>query len=123
MHVIDRKFVEDFAAEWIAAWNTHDLNRILDHYQDDFEMSSPLIPLLAGEASGKLRGKAAVGEYWAKALNRLPDLHFELLTALAGVDSVTLIYTGHRGLSAEVLHFGIHGKVQTAFAHYATDAA
>src|ERR1700723_3107179 len=28
-------------AEWIAAWNAHDLPRILSHYADDFEMSSP----------------------------------------------------------------------------------
>jgi hypothetical protein len=41
------------------------------------------------------------------------------LTALAGVDSVTVYYKGHRGLSAEVLHFGPSGKVRAAFAHYA----
>ena len=35
-----------------------------------------------GEPSGKLRGKAAVGGYWAKALQILPDLYFELVTAL-----------------------------------------
>ncbi len=34
---------ESFAAEWIAAWNARDLLRVLSHYTDDFEMSSPFI--------------------------------------------------------------------------------
>lgn len=112
------EFAERFASDWIAAWNSHDLDRILAHYEDDFEMTSPLIVALVGEPCGKLRGKGAVGAYWAKALHKIPDLHFELLTTLAGVDSVTLYYKGHRGLSAEVLHFGSTGKVRAAFAHY-----
>jgi ketosteroid isomerase-like protein len=116
--MMEKGFAQRFATEWIAAWNSHDLERILTHYEDDFEMSSPAIVALVGEPSGKLRGKAAVGAYWAKALQKTPDLRFELVTALAGVDSVTVYYNGHRGLSAEVLHFGAHGKVRAAFAHY-----
>ena len=56
---------------------------VLEHYEDDFEMSSPIIVTLMGEPSGKLKGKAAVGAYWAKALKALPGLRFELLAAFA----------------------------------------
>ena len=115
---MEKGFAERFAKEWIAAWNSHDLERILEHYDEDFEMSSPIIATLVGEPSGKLRGKAAVRDYWAKALQKVPHLRFELLTALAGVDTVTVYYKGHRGLSAEVLHFGPRSKVRAAFAHY-----
>ena len=111
-------FAEHFAKEWVAAWNAHDLERILSHYEDDFEMSSPVIVTLAGEASGTLRGKDAVRAYWAKALAAKPGLRFELVSALAGVSSVTVYYRGHRGLAAEVFHFGASGKVSKAFAHY-----
>jgi len=117
--LMEKGFAERFAKEWVAAWNFHDLERILAHYDDDFEMSSPIITTLVGEPSGRLRGKKAVGAYWAKALQSIPDLRFELLAALAGVDSVTVYYRGHRGLAAEVLHFGPSGKVKKAFAHYA----
>jgi hypothetical protein len=117
--MIQEGFAERFAKEWIAAWNSHDLERVLEHYEDDFEMSSPIIVSLMGEPSGRLKGRAAVGTYWAKALKALPGLHFELLAVLAGTDSVTLYYRGHRGLAAEVLHFGENGKVRAAFAHYA----
>ena len=112
------EFAQQFAKEWVAAWNAHDLERILAHYEDDFEMSSPVIKSLAGEASGTLHGKAAIRAYWAKALQAVPDLHFELLTVLTGVNSVTLYYKGHRGLAAEVFHFGANGRVVSAFAHY-----
>jgi ketosteroid isomerase-like protein len=112
-------FAERFAKDWVAAWNAHDLDRVLSHYEDDFEMSSPIIRSLAGEASGVLKGIPAVRAYWARALEAIPHLHFELLSVLAGVDSVTLYYRGHRGLVAEVLHFGPAGKVSKAFAHYA----
>ncbi len=117
--MMERRFAGRFAKEWIAAWHSHGLERILENYEDDFGMSSPIIATLAGEPSGTLRGKTAVRAYWAKALEKAPNLRFELLAALAGVDSVTVYYRGHRGLSAEVLHFGPRGKVRTAFAHYA----
>ena len=121
--MLDKSFANRFAADWIASWNTHDLEGILTHYTDDFEMSSPVIPLLAGEPSGVLKGKAALRAYWAKALQRAPNLHFELITTLAGVNSVTLYYKGGRGLSAKVFHFDQHGKVTRAYAHYAGTVA
>lgn len=108
-----------FAEEWVASWNAHDLERILSHYEDDFEMSSPVIVQIMGEASGRLRGKTAVGAYWAKALKASPDLHFDLLEVLTGINSVTLYYQGHRGRVAEVFQFAPSGKVARASAHYA----
>ncbi|MBI2782496.1 MAG: nuclear transport factor 2 family protein [Gammaproteobacteria bacterium] len=117
--MIDADFAAHFAADWIAAWNAHDLDRILAHYSDDFEMSSPVIVQIAGEPSGRLKGKAAVGAYWAQALALIPELHFELVTTLLGVDSVTLYYKGARGLAAEVFFFDPERKVARACAHYA----
>ena len=117
---MEQTFVEHFAADWIEAWNSHDLNRILSHYEDDFEMSSPVIVQMAGEPSGTLRGKAAVGAYWRKALALIPDLKFELLSFFVGANSIALYYKGAGGrLVVEVLHFGPHQKVTRAFAHYA----
>ena len=116
---MDKAFAEHFAADWIESWNAHDLGRVLSHYADDFEMSSPVIVQVAAEPSGPLWGKAAGGAYWAKALELIPDLHFELISVLAGVTSVTLYYKGaHDRLAAEVFHFGAEDKVIRAFAHY-----
>jgi len=117
---MDKAFAENFAAEWIESWNGHDLDRVLSHYTDDFEMSSPVIMQIAGEPSGTLRGKGSVGEYWRKALKLIPDLHFELVTVLVGVASITIYYKGAGGrLVAEVCFFDANRKVSRAFAHYA----
>ena len=51
----------------------------------------------------------------------MPDLRFELVTTLIGVNSITLYYKGARDrLAAEVFHFGPDQKVLRAYAHYAT---
>ena len=121
--MLTREFADRFAHDWIEAWNSHDLERILSHYADGFAMSSPYIAQIAGEATGRLVGKAAVGAYWAKALERTPALRFELIEVLLGVDSVTLYYRGARGLAAEVFFFDAHGRVERAFAHYASPSA
>jgi ketosteroid isomerase-like protein len=116
---MDQAVAHRFAHEWIEAWNSHDLERVLAHYSDDFEMNSPVIMQIAGEASGRLTGKEAVGAYWAKALTMIPDLRFELIAVLTGVESVVVQYRGAGGrLAAEVFHFGPDGKVVRAFAHY-----
>jgi hypothetical protein len=117
--MLDSTFAGHFAKEWIAAWNSHDLNRILSHYADDFEMSSPLIATIAAEPACRLKGRRAVGAYWAKALELAPNLHFELLTTLVGARSITICYRGHRGMAAEVLIFGSDNKVVQGLAHYA----
>ena len=120
--MIDKAFSENFAREWVDSWNRHDLDRVLSHYSDDFEMASPLIIQIAGEPSGTLKGKAAVGAYWKKALQLVPQLRFELLETLVGVNSLTVYYKSARGLSAEVFHFGPDRKVVRAYAHYAMPA-
>lgn len=119
--MIQKDFADKFAKEWMESWNAHDLDRILSHYSDDFEMSSPLIMKVVGEPSGALKGKEQVRAYWAKALERIPDLNFKLLTVLFGVDTITLYYEGPRGLSAEVFHFNTDRKVDRAQAHYTVE--
>lgn len=52
---MDKGFAERFAADWIDSWNAHDLDRVLSHYADDFEMSSPVIIQVVAEPSGTLR--------------------------------------------------------------------
>lgn len=118
--MLDRHFAEAFAAEWIAAWNSRDLDRILAHYSEDFQFSSPFIPEVAGEPSGQLKGQASIREYWRKALARRADLHFELVSVLVGVSSIIILYNRHDGkLGAEQFEFTAGGKVVRSSAHYA----
>lgn len=111
--------VEAFASEWIEAWNGHDLDRVLAHYSDDFEFSSAFVVRIAGEPSGRLRGKKPVGEYWAKALSQIPDLRFKLVSVLWGVNTIVINYERQNGLLAsEWFELGENGKVIRSAAHY-----
>ena len=38
----------NFAQEWVAAWNSHDLERILLHFGEDAELTSRLMKEMAG---------------------------------------------------------------------------
>ena len=117
--MIARDRAQQFAQEWIEAWNAHDVDRVLSHYTDDFEMTSPFIAAFAGEPSGTLKGKRDVGAYWRTALARVPDLRFELLEVFTCVNSITIHYKAVLGKRAtEVLFLDQHGKAYKALAHY-----
>jgi len=117
--MLDQQFADEFARDWIDSWNAHALDRILAHYADDFEMSSPMIAQVVGDSGGQLKGKAAVGAYWKKALERVPDLHFRLSACFVGVDSVVLCYESSMGRqAAEHFVFDARRLVVRAAAHY-----
>ncbi len=108
-----------FAEEWVAAWNAHDLERILTHYSDDFEIITPMIKMSLGVDTGSLVGKPAISDYWRVALEKMPDLHFELLDVCEGVNSVAVYYKSVMDKRAiEVMEFGAEGKVERVVVHY-----
>src|SRR5260370_27407577 len=90
--MLAKAFAEKFATHWIDSWNRRDLNAVLSHYTEDFEMTSPLIVQIAGESSGKLKGKESIAAYWRKALGSISNLRFELLQTLIGVESITIYF-------------------------------
>jgi len=119
MKTMTQEWADDFARDWIEAWNAHDLERVLSHYTLDFEMSSPFITNYTQEPSGTLRGRDQIETYWRTALERLPHLHFELLGVLVGVGNVCLFYkTSFDKLAAEVLFVNESRKVYQGAAHY-----
>lgn len=119
MMTVDRSFAEHFAEEWVESWNSHDLERVLSHYTDDFEMTSPNIIRSMGEPSGRLVGKDAMREYWGPALGPASGLHFEILETLVAVNSVVIYYQTASGRTVgEIFYFNADGKVYRAAAHY-----
>ena len=111
---------QEFAMEWIASWNSHDLDRILSHYADDVEVVSPLVEAILGPGRVAVRGKELVREYWGTALAKYPELHFRLYRAYAGPRSVVLHYQSVQALvGAECLEFDGTGLVCRVLAHYA----
>jgi ketosteroid isomerase-like protein len=108
-----------FAAEWVEAWNRHDIEAVLTHYADDFEMTTPMIQQVLGIASGTLQGKKAVGDYWRAALQKVPNLEFSILEVTSGVDVVSIYYRAVLGKTAiETFYFDKTGLITKAIATY-----
>jgi ketosteroid isomerase-like protein len=106
-----------FAHEWIAAWNSHDLDRILSHYAPEIVLLSPNAEKTVGH--GRVVGLSALSEYWKQALGRQPTLKFEFVDVRLGHQALTILYRNHRGQqAAETLEFGVDGKAVRSFACY-----
>ncbi len=104
-----------FASEWEAAWNSHDLDRIMAHYHDDIVFRSAKAKALAGR--GTMRGKTELRAYWDKALTIQPRLAFAVVDVFSGHEMAVLTYRNHNDvLAAETLRFNADGLVVEASA-------
>lgn len=123
MPPIPDTFARDLASEWVAAWNSHDLERIFRHYADDFEMRSPLIAERGFAPSGILRGKDAIRPYWTVGLAATPPIQFELVAVYAGVNQVAIHYRSvGRRYVVEVLELDDERRVVRGSACYGAPA-
>ena len=105
--------------QWIAAWNSRDLERVLKLYAEDSEMTSDRIPALGFDSSGTLRGKDKLRIYWGKALQLLPNLHFDLIDVFFSPDSVVVFYRNERGNKiCEYLRLDAQGKIRQGSANH-----
>jgi hypothetical protein len=110
----------DFATEWVQAWNSHDLERVLSHYDDSVTLISPRARLVLGVEDGAVRGKAALRDYTSRALEKVPDLTFTLDRVFSGVNSVVIeFHTSDGRHGAELMDFSKNGSVSRDIAHYA----
>ena len=108
-----------FAEHWIAAWNAHDLDLIMTHYEDAIELTSPVAAQLLGTPEGKVSGKANLKSYFQRGLAAYPELRFRLDDVLLGVSSVVLFYTNQKGTqTAEFMELSAAGKVARVVANY-----
>jgi SnoaL-like domain len=107
------------AEHWVAAWNAHDLELIMTHYEDAIELTSPIAAQLLGTPSGKLNGKANLRAYFQRGLGAYPELHFHLENVFLGISSVVLLYTNQKGTRvAEFMELSEIGKVARVVANY-----
>ncbi len=103
---MDAEFALKFAEEWQAAWNSHDVDRILAHYSDDVVFQSPYVVHRFQEPSGEVHGKDALRSYWSSGLAQQPDLQFIVDDVRASVDTLVINYRNHNGHAvSEVLRF------------------
>ncbi len=107
MEQIQFEFAKRFAEEWVTDWNSHDLEKILTHYSEDFIIESPLAEKRISESKGKIAGKPNVKLYWKMGLGATSNLEFEIIDVFSGVGYITIYYKNKStGKSViEMLHF------------------
>lgn len=109
----------DLATLWSAAWNAHDLDLIMSHYEDEVELTSPVAAQLLGTPDGKVIGKVKLRAYFQRGLDAYPELHFRLEDVLWGMNSVVLYYSNQKGTrTAEFMEISASGKVARVVANY-----
>jgi ketosteroid isomerase-like protein len=107
------------ADHWVAAWNAHDLDAIMAHYDDDVALTSPVAALLLARPDGHIVGKGDLRAYFQRALDAYPDLHFRLEDVLWGLNSVVLYYQNQKGRrTAEFMEMSAGGRVVRVVANY-----
>lgn len=110
---------KEFSEEWISAWNSRQIDRIMNHYAEEIVFYSPVIQNLGVNQEGILRNKTALRSYFEKGLAQYPDLFFDLHDVLVGTNSVVLYYSSiNNKKSAEFMQFDEKGKINFVSAHY-----
>jgi ketosteroid isomerase-like protein len=108
-----------FARHWEQTWNSRDLDAIMRHYRDDIVFRSRKAVSITG--NGEVRGKAALRAYWARALERQPDLKFSVQDVFEGHEMLVISYLNQHGiLAAETFYFDADGLVFQAAASHRT---
>lgn len=66
--MITKEQAQNFANDWIASWNAHDLDLVMSHYDEDVEYFSMFLLKLTDNKTGMLQGKENVRNYLSKGL-------------------------------------------------------
>lgn len=115
---LEPAFVHQFAQDWIGAWNSHELERILAHYSPDVTLVSPVALKRLGNAT--VQGKAALHDYFRAGLEAYPDFRFTLHDTFWGVDTIALLYSSsfRTAQTVEVMQLAPDGLVVRVWANY-----
>src|SRR5271166_1686647 len=109
----------EFAASWIEAWNSHDLDRILALYSEDAVYSSSLVRSIGGGHSDSIRGHLALRTYFSAVLRKFPSLRVRLRAVYAGHEALILLCDSANGLvESEKMTLNGRSQIARAWVYY-----
>jgi len=107
------------AFEWIAAWNDHDLEKILLHYSDDVEFTAQTVATRWNRADGTLRGKQELERHFSRGLELAPHLLFELEDVFLAPSGYAVLYRRENGNRVlDVVELDQQQKAKKVTAYY-----
>lgn len=83
---------KEIALQWFAAFNLHDLEMLLELYDDNAVHYSPKLKIKQPQTGGHIEGKQALRQWWKDAFERLPDLQYEIIQIITEGDIVFMEY-------------------------------
>ncbi len=100
---------------WLKAFNEHQLDALLELYDEHAEHFSPKLKIRNPETNGLIKGKAAMRAWWQDAFDRLPELYYHEERLTANDTCVFMEYTRKVGSEpdmriAEILEIS-NGKI------------
>jgi hypothetical protein len=81
------------AERWFAAFNAHNIEKLLSLYADDAKHYSPRLKEREPETGGWIQGKNALRAWWEDAFTRLPSLKYSPTNVTADDTGVSMEYT------------------------------
>lgn len=85
--------LKNIANLWFKAFNEHNLENLLDLYDDEAEHFSPKLKIRQPETQGLIKGKNALRFWWKDSFERLPSLKYEIIKLTADSEQVFMEYT------------------------------
>ncbi len=116
---MDQQAADDYARSWIEAWNSHDVDKLGDHYAEDVVFRSPFITKITGEDNCTIHGRESLKSYLRRGMEAYPHVRFQLHRVGVGIDSIVLNYISVDGALANEVHvMGDDGKAIDVRCHY-----
>jgi len=86
---------KNIAHTWFAAFNAHDLEKLLALYDENAAHYSPKLKIRQPQTNGLVKGKAALRAWWQDSFDRLPTLRYAVKKLTADNEQVFMEYTRH----------------------------
>ena len=86
------KLNESIAQEWFEAFNGHDLEKLLELYDENAVHFSPKLKIRIPTTNGLVKGKPALRRWWKDCFDRLPELKYLPKTLTANESRIFMEY-------------------------------
>ena len=90
---MDQEDLKNIATIWFVAFNEHDLEKLLELYDDNAKHFSPKLKVREPQTNGLIEGKEALRNWWQDCFERLPTLHYHVNKLTADSEQVFMEYT------------------------------
>ena len=82
----------DITFKWFEAFNEHNIEKLLALYDNGADHYSPKLKMRFPETKGLIKGKDALRNWWTDSFERLPTLHYEIISLTVEADFVLFAY-------------------------------